>query len=474
VTFFATLILVFVLVIRPQEIWPFLGVLHLLEVFTALVVLGLVLDLALQKLKNLYSPQLPFLVGFVVVCYFLSAFNLGAQRGITLGSNRALIPAIFMLAVMYGARTLSRLKSALWLLLLLAGFVSAVAVHQGNLTPSCMEKVLDESTGNLVPDRDTADGRACGEPSDCRDPSSAIEWSCERLGLFRTMSTGLRVRWRGQLDDPNELSVFIGAVIPLLFAMGMPTGKSGSHLSGASRGALITLAIVMLGIGLYAVILSQSRGGQLVVAAVFTVYFVSKFKTKGLVLAALLALPVLLFGGRDDSAADESAQERIELLYEGVSLVIAHPFRGVGVDQFADRVQASTHLTAHNAYLLAAAEVGFPGFFFWSGLMWSSFKIPLTILKKPVDAITPELRSLAMALTVSFFGIAVGIFFLSFTYKQLLFVWFGLAGALYGVMKEIDPAFEVKVGRKDLLGIIVADVTMIGLLYVYTRARGVG
>jgi O-antigen ligase len=288
------------------------------------------------------------------------------------------------------------------------------------------------------------------------------------------MSTGLRVRWRGQLDDPNELSVFIGAVIPLLFAIGMPTGKSGSQLSGASRGALITLAIVMLGLGLYAVILSQSRGGQLVVAAVFTVYFVSKFKTKGLVLAALFALPVLLFGGRDDSAADESAQERIELLYEGVSLVIAHPFRGVGVDQFADRVQASTHLTAHNAYLLAAAEVGFPGFFFWSGLMWSSFKIPLTILKKPVDAITPELRSLAMALAVSFFGIAVGIFFLSFTYKQLLFVWFGLAGALYGVMKEIDPAFEVKVGRKDLLGIIVADVTMIGLLYVYTRARGVG
>jgi hypothetical protein len=474
VTFFASFGLVFLLVIRPQEIWPIFDGLHLLEVFTALVVIGLVLDLALQKLKHLYSPQLPFLLGFIVVAYVVSSLNMGGARGFSLGNNRATIPAVFMLAVLYGARTLPRLKSMLWLLVLLAGFVSTVAVHQGNVAPQCMEKVLDEQSGNLGPDTATADGRECGVPTDCRDPDRDIEWACERLGLFKTFSTGRRVRWRGQLDDPNELSVFIGMVIPMLFAIGMPTRKGGTKLGRASAISLMGVAIVMLGVGLYAVILSQSRGGQLVVAVVFAIYFVSRYRTKGLVMAAVFALPVLLLGGRDDSAADESSQERFELLYEGVSMVIAHPFKGVGIDQFADRVEASVRLTAHNSYLLAAAEIGFPGFFFWLGLVWTSLKIPLTVLKRPAELITPELRSIAMALVVSFIGTAVGIFFLSFTYKQLLFVWFGLSGALYGLIKDTDPTFEVQLGKKDYLGIALANVTILGLLYAYTRAKGLG
>jgi hypothetical protein len=474
VTFFASLVLVFVLVIRPQEIWPALNALHLLEVFTALVVIGLLVELALRRQKHLYSPQLPFLGAFIFLCYFLTALNLGIGRGMTLGTNRALIPAVFMLAVMYGARTLTRLKTVLWLLLLLCVFVSAVAVHQGNVPPVCIEKVTNED-GEVNPDPETSEGRQCSLPGDCRDPSrEEVEWACEHLGLFKTFSTGRRVRWRGQLDDPNELSVFIGAVIPLLFAMGMPTRKSGSELGTSAKAFLIALALVMLGLGLYAVILSQSRGGQLVVATVFGIYFVARFRTKGLIFALIFSLPVLLLGGRDDAGAEDSSAERFELLYQGISLVLANAVKGVGIDQFPDRVQASVHLTAHNSYVLTPAELGFSGFFAWTGILWTSFKIPLTVLKRSAEDLTPALRTLAMALVVSFAGIGVGIFFLSFTYKQLLFVWFGLAGALYGVMKDVDPTFEVKVGKKDLFGIVFFDFGIICFIYAYTRLKGGG
>ncbi|MGH7438756.1 MAG: hypothetical protein ACRENE_23965, partial [Polyangiaceae bacterium] len=68
--FFATLLLIFVLVVRPQEIWPSLEALHLLNVLTGAVVVGLVVELALGKQKRLYSPQLPFLGAFVAICYF--------------------------------------------------------------------------------------------------------------------------------------------------------------------------------------------------------------------------------------------------------------------------------------------------------------------------------------------------------------------------------------------------------------------
>ena len=468
-TFFASLVLVFVLVIRPQEIWPVLGALRLLDVFTALCVLGVLVEIALGRQKPLYSPQLPWVGLFVLTCFLITGLNLGVGRGLELGTNRALIPAIFMLAVMYGARTLEQLKRMIWLLLLLGAFVSAVAVHQGNQAPQCLERVLTER-GELLPDLDTADGRECGISVDCRDGVRFdVEWACERLGLFKTLSTGRRVRWRGQLDDPNELSVFIGALIPLLFALAMPS-KHDEKLGQGTKTVLMTIALAMLGLGIYAVILSQSRGGQLVLGTVFGIYFVSRYRWKGLVLAALFALPVVLLGGRSAAEADESASERIELLYEGMTMFFKFPIRGVGVDQFADRVDSPLHLTAHNSYLLAATETGFIGFFFWSLLLWTSFKIPYTALRREAP-LSQELRSLAMALVVSFAGIAIGIFFLSFTYKQLLFIWFGLAGAMYRILKQADDTFAVKIGWRDMLGVAGGNLSILGLLYVYTRLK---
>ncbi len=468
-TFFASLALVFVLVIRPQEIWPWLAAFRLLDVFTSLVLLGLLSDLALRKVKQAYSPQLPFLGGFVATCYLASALAVGVGGGMAVGWARGAIPSIFMLAVMYGARTLPRLKTMLWLLVLLGGFVSAVAVHQGGVEPVCIERVLDED-GALNPDIEKTDGRTCATTADCREGRPDVEWACERLGMFKTFSTGRRVRWRGQLEDPNELSVFIGAIIPLLFAIALPA--PGRTQSGARKALLTVVTLVVIGTGLYAVILSQSRGGQLVVATVFGFYFVSRLGKKGLLAAMVLALPVLLLGGRDDAEADASSTERLELLYEGVSLVFAHPLRGVGIDRFPDQVQSPLHLTAHNSYLLAAAEIGFPGFFFWLGLLWASFKVPLTALR--TASLSPEIRSVAMALVVSFVGVAIGIFFLSFTFKQLLFVWFGLAGSFYGIVRQADPTVKVNVGWKDCFGIAAANVAIIGGLFVYTRIKGTG
>ena len=42
--FYATLALIFILVIRPQEIWPFLEAFHLINVATALATVGIVAD----------------------------------------------------------------------------------------------------------------------------------------------------------------------------------------------------------------------------------------------------------------------------------------------------------------------------------------------------------------------------------------------------------------------------------------------
>ncbi len=456
VSFFATFVLVFVLIFRPQEIWPFLEDFHLLDVLTGLAGLGVAWDFATEKAKNAYSPQLPFLGAFVASSYFSSAVFLG-REGLSLATTRSAIATAAMLVVMYGTRTFARLQALMALLVVLAVFVAGVAVHQGHSEPVCIE--LPVSAGESIDtDPGTSDGRNCTTRHDCTENGKTeVDYVCERIGLFKTVSVQRRVRWRGQLGDPNEMSVYLGIVIPLLFAMN----------AGLKKKWATGVALAMLGLILYAVILTQSRGGQLVLGAVFAIYFFSRFRWKGLLAAATLALPVVLLGGRAGEAADSSTDERLDILYDGVTEFLHRPLFGLGIDQFFE----IRRMTAHNSYLLVAVELGLLGMFAWTGLLWMSVRIPLTVVRDGPPDLNPEVRRLAMALVVSWVGMAIGIFFLSFTYKQLLFVWLGMSGALYGVVKAEHPSFEVRIERKDILGIAAFDIVLLVLLFAYTRLK---
>ena len=44
-------------------------------------------------------------------------------------------------------------------------------------------------------------------------------------------------------------------------------------------------------------------------------------------------------------------------------------------------------------------------------------------------------------------------------------------GALYGVVKAEHPSFEVRIQRKDILGIAAFDVVLLVLLFAYTRLK---
>ena len=453
--FFATFILIIVLVFRPQEIWPFLNAFRLLDVFTALAAIGVGIDFALRKLRHAYSPQLPFLVAFILCAYFTSGLFAGRQ-GITLATTRAVIAAVFMLAVTYGSRTPTRLHWLIGLIIGLATVVGAIAIHQGRTEPACLEiPVLFDDTREDDDFMGEPDGRTCENRGDCtKGGRGDVDYECERLGMFHTVTVERRVRWRGQLSDPNELAVFLGATIPFLLAM----------ITIYKRWVATVVCLALIVVALYAVILTQSRGGQLVVAVVFAVYFAMRYGVKGVIAAGILALPVVLLGGREGVNADASADERQGVLYDAITSFVRHPI-GQGIDQFTDEHR----ITAHNAYVLAAVDLGIVGFYAWTGLLWASLKIPITVMRRPPANLDPKLRAFAVALTVSLIGISIGIFFLSFTYKQLLFVWLGIAGALYGAVKDEDPTFEVRIGGKDIAGIVIGGLMMLGIIFVYTR-----
>jgi O-antigen ligase len=266
------------------------------------------------------------------------------------------------------------------------------------------------------------------------------------------------VRWRGTLADPNELSLAVSAAMSFCFAIHASMRRKTRHL----------LLATVIGTVLYCVQLTGSRGGVLVLLAIFAVYFVRRYGARGLIIGLILGLPLLMFGGRSGEDAESSSLERIQALYDGVDFFKANPILGLGAGQFTENY----FITAHNSYLLAAAELGFPGMLLWALLVYVSAKIPYQIATHPPTDMDPRLIPYGRALSTSFGGILIGIFFLSFIYQNLLFIYFGLSGALYGVAKQSSRQFTVRISRNEVLAVAGACMLIIVWLFVYTRYKG--
>jgi len=446
---------------RPQEFFERLRAVPLLHLFCALALFGIVIDLRVGFSRLRASPQLPWVLSFFlwsIATVLIRAPSSALENALSL----TICVALFLL-IAHGVQSFRALHVLAATVLAMVLFVCSVGAHQGFADTGCV--IVDES----VPG-DTAsgkpDGRPCTNVRSCYtgDAEPGAEYQCEHIGLFGTTSIGHgRVRYRGVLQDPNELALAGGVGLPLAFAFGQAEKRSlGRRLLGVLSFLLVLLCAV----------LTASRGGQLVFLAVLGAYFVNRVGLGGLVLGGLLALPLLIFGGRGGEDASSSTMERIDCWAEAISMFRSHPFLGVGLGQFTEH----HYMTAHNSYLLALAELGFPGMVLFGAILYLSAKIPVTALSHLKTAATPSLlegapliRAWSVGLIAAFLGLAVGIFFLSFTYHYVLWIYVGLAGALYSAIRTHDPTFRVRLSGLDLAALSGVCVAIIVLVFLYTR-----
>lgn len=459
------MLLVAVIFIRPQEfIEPLQGI-PLFNMVFAFAAAGALLEVGLGKIRGLWSPQFPILALWVLWSFPTTMHRIGTSLGFSEVLVNVVFQTLFMLIVMFGAQSYGRLKAMTTSILVLAVFLSVIMVHQSRCEFQCIVLAQDDN-GEIDFSTGHTDGRLCDTSVDCerRSPDPKAVYDCERAGLFDSFTTGRgRVRWRGKLSDPNELSLLVAASLAFAFALHASSGKS----------KLKNLAMaIVTGLIVYTVILSKSRGGILIMLAVFGVQFVRRYGGKGLVVGAVLGAPLLLFGGRSGSEAEESAQERIQLLYAGIDMVKQFPIMGVGVEQYKE--YAWPPLTAHNSYLLPAAELGIVGQFLWYALLYVSGKIPLKVALAPPPGMDPRLHPYAIALATAYAGMLVGIFFLSMCYHPLVYIVFGLCGALYGAVRAGAPDFRVGVRIKELVYVFLGCLAFLAVMYVYTRIKGGG
>ena len=456
------LLLVFTIFIRPQEFIPGLASIGLLNIAVGLAVLGIIVEFATGKIKSWWSPQLPFLAAFLGWCVVCTLIKVGVDPVLDMKTSLG-FSTIFMFVVMYAGRTFTSFRGLAVLLVGISIGLSAISIHQGQGEFQCI--LLEEEEGGGVA-HDQAigepDGRSCEDSHQCdKDGLPGREYVCEKAGLFKTFTVAHgRVRWRGTFADPNELAMAVGAAMSFMFAFHASMRRAWRHL----------FLVAVLGTVLYCVMLTGSRGGVLVLLAILGVYFVRRYGAKGLIAGGFAGLPLLLAGGRSGEDAEASSLERLGALYDGVDFFKANPILGLGQGQFVENY----FITAHNSYLLSAAELGFPGMVIWTALVYISVKIPWTIAFRPTWEMDRRLPAYGLALLTSFCGILIGVFFLSFCYHAMLFIYFGMAGALYGVAKQSSPSFNVTVKPKELAFLAAFDAMLIVLLFVYTRIKGNG
>jgi hypothetical protein len=450
--------------LKPQELYEALTIIQPLYTLPALIALGFVFDagrFGLGANKMYAAPYLTFAVGFFVWCMItviIKAPGRLSAEAILFGTS-----VLMSLSIAHGMQTWRLYKIAAGTILALTLLLSFVGTHQANAPFRChWIDPIDRTVQHY-------DGHPCGGPeaeSECIKDESDYEktWVCEHAGLMGTASVGGRIRFRGNLEDPNELSLTVAIGLPFAFAF-FQRKKTALRL---------LLALGSLGLVASCVFFSQSRGGQLVLMVVLGTYFVRQFGWKiGAVAGGVAAVPLLILAsmtGRSSSEAEGSSAERIECLQIGLDLVRHSPLIGVGKGQFGEY----HFLTAHNSYVLAAAETGLLGFAVWSFVLYLAVKIPLSALRALDKLEGPEAaegRIWATALLASMFGAVVGSFFLSFSFHAILWIYIGFSGAFAGVLRRQMPDWRVKLSPKEMGLIAAANIALLGAIFVYTRLR---
>lgn len=437
-----TVFLIAFIYVRPQEFIEPMQKLPLLYLFCGMSLFGFLIDLKLRTLKPIPTPQFRWVLLFVLWVVISDAvFVPGPQ----MMPNLIEIGVVFLLwlVIAHGVQSFHALRVVCGSMIIIGLFLTFVGIHQDTAPYGCV--VADEEH----PGEGNADGRYCNAAIDCLaggEPGN--EYTCEKVGLFGTTSITGRVRYRGELQDPNELALAICATLPFLFAFAARKRKRRWKLWAL----LGTLAI------LWCVVATQSRGGQLVFLAVLGVFFIQRIGWKGIVLGAVLALPVLMLGGRSDSRADASTMQRYEAWSAGSDMFRSNPIFGVGHRQFTEH----HYLTAHNSYVLTPAELGIIGMVLWGCIVYMTIKIPLTgALRYRGVPGADAAHTWGLAILAAMAGFLIQMTFLSLSYHSMLWIYFGISGAYYSAVKAHDPDFKVSFGFKDL-----ALVTGLALLYI--------
>lgn len=252
--------------------------------------------------------------------------------------------------------------------------------------------------------------------------------------------------------DSNDFATYAITALPL-----------GLYFAATGKRLLKIAAWAGTGILALGFIWSGSRGGFLAFLAVIA-YFLLRYTTihRSWRWSAVVAIGVIvtatagdkywsrirtIFRPSEDYNLTEE-QGRVQIWRRGIGYMIAHPVLGVGAGNFpraegtisplAERQRRGRTLKwgpSHNSYVQVAAELGLPGIIIFCVFLARVFRalgpVPVAVGPPSLAAELQKRRArLAQSLTASLIGFAVGSFFLTLAYADMLYALAGIAVAL--------------------------------------------
>lgn len=227
------------------------------------------------------------------------------------------------------------------------------------------------------------------------------------------------------LGDGNDYSLSLCILFPCMIGIALGARNGFRKLLAWAAAAVIVMAIIA----------TQSRGGTLGIAAILVYLWLrsSRKLVTGIGIAMVGAI-VLLYapsqyfqrmGTVTGMTIDGSAQGRLDAWGGAIGMGVQNPVLGIGAGNF----RARWGKTAHSTYMLALAELGFPGFICTLVLVLGNLRANARLRKKLLaggaaqpDEVRRRSTQMLDLMNAGMVGFAVAGAFLSATYYPHMYV----------------------------------------------------
>ena len=251
----------------------------------------------------------------------------------------------------------------------------------------------------------------------------------------------------GTMYDPNDLAYFLVSLFPLsiLFIVRPETWVRKTVAIAAVGVAVVTILLTGSRGGLI---------GLVGVLMMFFITSGSIRWSHKILLTVLAAAMIVMYSDRInterylslanvESDYNVSGQSgRLDIWKNGLRLFLANPLTGVGVNCFPNALgdlRASEGAipkwqVSHNSYLQMAAEVGVVGLFLFLSLIITCRRSFAAALQhEPMDGTRIELAAIAQVLQIGFAGLLITAFFLTQAYSILFTLFFAFSAQMTSI-----------------------------------------
>jgi O-antigen ligase len=421
-----------VLFIRPSEIIPDLASIPIYEmviiVCLALAFPRIVGQLSIRSLER--NPISTFVVGFwlaVVLSQLFGMFYLTGAKDAGLKFGKVVLYYLLLVAVVDNVHRLQRLLLAICILTACVCGIAILQYH-GIINVHGMTTLQTKFT-------DAATGAIHVAP---------------------------RIQATGIFSDPNDLSMLavLGAFLAA-YSLSVPRWRP-----------FMLLWILAIPFFLYALVLTQSRGGFIAFLVGSVVLFQSRFGWPRAValLACALPLVLLLFGGRQTEFADAvssgTGQQRIQLWAEGFRMLKSSLIFGIGQGQFAEEAR----WVAHNSFVHAYAELGlFGGTMFLAAFAYPIWTLHRLGTRDRIHIVGPSLLLMRPYLLAAIAGYAGAMLTLSRNYIVPTYLVLGVATVYLRLVQSNGPIAGLTLDRRLARRMAFVSVFFLATTYMFIR-----